>query len=403
MTAVTLVDESREQRGFYSPHFTVAVEDQELTREVLGDVIRVTYHDSIKELDGFELEVGNWNPETRTYPYIGSETAETLKSGAESRMYRLFEPGSTRVELAMGYLDRLRVMLTGTITAMEPKFGGSGATLTVRGLNALHKLRSRPYTTEWFDKKDSEIASNIATLTDRETGGRRFPLSIEVSRTARSTEPQLDYVAQQNQHDIDFLYARARERGYVILIQERDPEVRGSRQRLYFGPPSEQVPGFRPVTYRLEWGKSLLEFNPTLATSHQVESVTVMGWDRRTHARIREKVSLSDARFDTNRDLFRLLRADGRQEVVSREPVRTAHEARERAYAILLDRVRNLVTVSASTVGLPDLRAGQLVEIGGVGSRLSGTYFVTGTTHKIDDQGYTTKFEARREQIGGAA
>lgn len=403
MTAVSLIDESRDQRGFYDPHFTVAIEGQDLTQDVLRDITRVTYHDSIKELDGFELELGNWDPDTRTYPYIGSETEDTLNSGPASRLYKLFEPGKTRIELSMGYLERLRVMLSGTVTAMEPKFGASGATLTVRGLNALHELRKKQYTSEWFDKKDSEIATNIATLTDKDTGKRRFQLPIEVSSSAQGDEPKLDYVAQQSQHDIDFLYGRARERGYVLFIQEKDPEVSGSKKRLYFGPPRDRVGGLRPVTYRLEWGKSLLDFNPTMTTVNQVESVTVMGWDRSTHARIKETVTLSDSRFDTNRDLFRLLRADGRQEVVVNEPVRTKKEARERAFSILRDRVRHIVTASASTIGLPDLRSGQLVEIAGVGSRLSGTYFVTSTTHKLDDQGYTTKFEARREQIGGAA
>lgn len=402
MTTVALIDESREQRGFYSPHFTVAVEGQELTREVLSDVTRLTYHDHIDQLDGFELEVGNWDPDTRTYPYIGSETEETLQSGAESRSFRLFEPGRTSVEVSMGYLDRLRVMLTGTITAIEPKFGASGATLTVRGLNALHALRKKQYSGHWSEKKDSYIARNIATLTDPDSGRKRFPLPIEVSSDAESDEPQLDYVAQRNQYDIDFLFGRARQRGYVIFVQEKDPEVRGSKKRLYFGPPADAAQSLRPVTYRLEWGKSLLDFTPTLGTANQVASVTVMGWDRRRDERIKETVRLSDAGVDVNADLYRLLRDDGREEVVTREPVNNAKEARARARAILLERVRGLVTASATTIGLPDLRAGQHVEIAGVGSRLSGTYFVTSTTHKIDDQGYTTKFDARREETGGA-
>ena len=33
----------------------------------------------------------------------------------------------------------------------------------------------------------------------------------------------------------------------------------------------------------------------------------------------------------------------------------------------------------------------------GVGSRFSGVYFITDTTHTIDDRGYTTRFNARRE------
>jgi phage protein D len=50
-------------------------------------------------------------------------------------------------------------------------------------------------------------------------------------------------------------------------------------------------------------------------------------------------------------------------------------------------------------VGLPDLRAGSVVYIDGLGERFSGRYFVTSTTHAISDSGYTTQFECRREEV----
>ena len=39
---------------------------------------------------------------------------------------------------------------------------------------------------------------------------------------------------------------------------------------------------------------------------------------------------------------------------------------------------------------------------GGVGARFSGLYFVTDTTHTIGNNGYLTKFNARREDDGSA-
>ena len=36
----------------------------------------------------------------------------------------------------------------------------------------------------------------------------------------------------------------------------------------------------------------------------------------------------------------------------------------------------------------------------GLGARFSGTYFVTDSTHTINDSGYITKFNARREVTG---
>jgi phage protein D len=128
--------------------------------------------------------------------------------------------------------------------------------------------------------------------------------------------------------------------------------------------------------------------------------VTVRGWDRATKKAIEEKVDLDDPELNRNKDLHRLLnRCDPHEDVVVNEPVFTKDQAKARARALLQDRQKVMVQASGTTVGLPDLRAGQLVEIVGLGSRFSGTYFVTDTTHSIGDSGYTTQFNCRREMV----
>jgi phage protein D len=56
-----------------------------------------------------------------------------------------------------------------------------------------------------------------------------------------------------------------------------------------------------------------------------------------------------------------------------------------------------MVEATGTSVGLPELRAGQQLLIRGLGARFSGVYFVTKTTHTLNDSGYVTKFTARRE------
>jgi len=58
------------------------------------------------------------------------------------------------------------------------------------------------------------------------------------------------------------------------------------------------------------------------------------------------------------------------------------------------------VKCDATTIGLPDLRAGLHVEILNVGARFSGVYFITETEHTINDSGYITKFKAQRDDPG---
>jgi phage protein D len=102
-----------------------------------------------------------------------------------------------------------------------------------------------------------------------------------------------------------------------------------------------------------------------------------------------------------NRDLWPLLqrrdRLRERGDIIVDQPQFTEAQARRRALAQLSDRLKQLVEAEGTTVGLPDLRAGQRVHIVGLGARFSGVYFVTKTVHSIDDSGYVTKFSARRE------
>lgn len=408
MKPTSLAAESVRQHGFYVPQFEVRIEGVGLPRNVLRDVVQLTYKDNIKEIDGFELTVNNWDAGTRTFKYCGGETSADLKgSTGDSQRYRLFEPCNKEVQVWMGYAGDLRQMLRGTFTTMEPRFASSGPpTLNIRGLNALHQLRRKQYSTTWGDKRDSEIAQNIATLTDKDLGKnkKRFPMPIVISRNALSKEDPLPYVAQKNQYDIDFLLTRALRLGYVVYIQEGDPAATSAAEKqthLYFGPSDTTVPGQRDVTFELKWGVSLVEFTPTLTTANQIKSVTVNGWDRTRKKAISVKVALDDKELNVNADMHELLSScDPREEVVVDKPVYAEKDAKALARAILKDRTKEIVKASGTCVGLPDLRAGRKCVIGGMGARFDGTYFITDTAHTINDSGYTTKFNARREQTG---
>jgi phage protein D len=397
MTTTTLAEESVRQGGFYVPRYEVKIEGANLPRDVLFDVRSLTYRDDVEGLDSFEVVVNNWDDAGRAYKYIGSETAAQLADGHPDRArMTLFEPCGKEVVVRMGYGDALSTMLRGTFTTMKPSFDDGGADLAVTGLNVLHQLRRKQYTTTWTDRTDSEIARDIAQRTD--AGRRRFPLPIVIDDEAAAKEKPLPLVSQHNSYDIDFLYQRARTRGYVLFVQEEDLAT-GRPRQLYFGPSRPgMIPGVRDVVFELAWGRSLLEFTPSIRTANQVGKVTVRGWHRTRKEAISRTVDLDDERITANRDLHRVIKAcDAREEMVVDEPVFTNCEARERAIAILLDSTKVLVTAEVKVVGLPDLRSGQVVVITGLGARLSGKYFVTKTQHTLDDSGYLTSFSCRRE------
>jgi uncharacterized protein len=380
MPQLTLFRESIRKHGFWAPEFEVHVEGASLPRNVVRDITQLSYHDNIKEIDGFDMTVNNWDDTLLDFKYLGG-TADS----------RIFDP-CRRVEVLMGYSGKLTLMCQGNIKTLEPNFPSSGApTLTVRGVNLLDTFRKKQNTRSWTNLRDSDIAEEIGSLSDAATGKEK--VKIKTLSSAKEAEPKIDYVAQVNQYDIDFLQSRARQRGYVITYDE-------SAKEIYFGPSSRKGKGI-PTSYLLEWGKSLIDFKPTLTVINQVKSVTVHGWNRNTKTPIAETATLGDPRFANNRDIQKIIEfCNPRDEIVVSEPVFTPQQAQARAFAILMDRSNDAIKASGTTVGLPDLRAGVNVEIRGLGPRFSGRYFVTETTHSIGNGGYTTKFSARREDPG---
>ncbi|MFN2462150.1 MAG: hypothetical protein ABR591_15960, partial [Candidatus Velthaea sp.] len=101
-----------------------------------------------------------------------------------------------------------------------------------------------------------------------------------------------------------------------------------------------------------------------------------------------------------NADLERFVTKEIRNKVktVANQPLRVNGQAKQLAREIMRNIMERMLTATVTVPGLPDIRAGRIVEITDVGSRFAGPYLVTSSTHTIDDGGYKTSFSARREK-----
>lgn len=370
-----------EGEDFYVPYFEVKIGGHSLKDDVVRDVMQVTYKDSIEEIDSFELVVNNWDADRHHFKY---------EPFSQKNFEGVFEPGQ-RLELWMGYLRNIRLMLKGEITTVEPNYPESGgSTLSVRGLNTLHSFRKKQHTFAWYDKKDSQIAVEIGKnpVSEDKPG---MNVEVRIDDNAAFMEKPDPFVFMNNQFDILFLFQRARRRGYSVYL---DFDKATNKEFIYFGP-SHLI---REVAYELEWGKSLIQFRPTLTTAKQIQKVTVRGWDRRTGKPIEATAQLGEKDLEVGREHLALADVvQGRHEVITDQPVHTADEAKSLAKKTLKEQLQELIKASGSTVGLPDLRAGSKVEIKKLGKRFDGEYFVVDSTHTINDGGYRTTFNARKE------
>lgn len=438
MPTVKMADASKEARGFYVPQFELHVghrpkpdpnapppPPQPMPKHVLRDITEITYKDKLDEIDSCEITVNNWDMgphklasglgtdaegwEKPRAKYIGAESLDEegkpVGSDPNRDYWSVFDPCADVVELYLGYAGQLVKMMDGTFTTLEPSFPASGApTLQVRMLNLLHKLRRKKYSTSWPNDKwpvnkpviDSEVAEWIAKQTDPDLGNQfRFPLDIKTDEGAKLIEPPLEFLVQKNQFDIDFLWRRAKVRGYdIFVVLEKDT----GKAKLNFGPSADT---FDPIVYSLEWGQSLIDLKATLTTANQYKSVTVRAFIRSTQKVIEKKASIDDKDFvkDTKNIGYLLDQCDPKEDFVEERVVSSEKEAEDLAKSLLTNHLKKMLRVTGTTIGLPKLRAGSVImlgEKGSLGSRLQGQYFVTATTHTFNSSGYTTRFEARR-------
>lgn len=390
-------------QDFYVPSYKVLIKGQD--RHLETDILNLTYTDSLTDVDSFQMTVNNyWDPSTAS-PEDKAFSAGTFKYSDDDT----FNPWQD-IEIWMGYYrngkDERKRMMTGEITTMAPNFPGSGApTLAVSGLNVLHRFRFKQDTIPFPNKRDTEIAKTLVENIDKDIRGKIQKMRLqmndkEVEANLKAEKP-VPWLEMHNDYPINFLLQRSRAIGYEISIEElkRDSDSDPRISIFHYRKTSDVK---RP-TYIVEWGKSLLSFQPTLQTANQVQEVTVRGWDPQGKIKIEQTATRADLTKEKNgviepSDLnVKETSLAQKLEIVVDHPISNKDEAKQFATKTLRNMAQGLVVAKGKTFGLPDLRSGNKIDVRGLGKRFSGTYLVTNTTHTIGDSGYTTDFSARME------
>ena len=429
-------------RDFYVPDFDILIGGKEISATERANVIDVRYRDSINNIDSFDITVNNWDAKEQDFKYTGSRHIEPEKKSQSSETQNgkpnesqnanqkklrshLFDPGQI-IELRMGYrpsnpanagtqpsnsarqnstkknkFQPLQLMLVGVITSLTPNFPASGKpTLKISAQNILRKLISKQRTYIYESKNgqgltDSEIAKQVIDHGDLKLNNVKVKLQFD--KTERTKEPKYEHVIQDNQYDILFLIQRAHLNGYFLKLIYKQ-EGNKKQPYLWFAPSSSKM----PPSYSLKWGESLIQFQPKLTIANQVSQLTVRGWDPIRKKEIKVTASRKQLKTRGIRDKNLMDKIEQgfreREEIIVDKPFRNAQEAKRYAEALLKSNAQDFITARGSTLGIPDLRAGSMIEIQGVGPTFGGRYFLKATTHTISANGYTTDFEVRKEE-----
>ncbi len=365
----------------YAPDYKISIDGVNLQKHtelsaIVGDrpidILSITINETVDQADTFALTLRSRHRQLERFPSGGELTwidDDSLKIGR-------------KVELEMGYVGNRTLALLGKITATNITFAESGLiTVRVDGQSLYGDLLRRRRRQAFANKADNAIASFLA-------GDLKLDVQAEPTSVEHAT-------------------VSSRDKSYAAILQDRAKrlyyEVKVKGKKLYFQQPRYLVDLNPKVT--LTWGRDLLSFSPRIKTSGLATRVVVRNQRTQSGGSTQPLVGVADAgsvppRLGKRSGPQIVREMWGETEVLSIDQrVSTPEEARTVAVAQYRRAAIDFIEADGATIGEPRLVSQTVIELLGLGDRLSGLYYVTSSSHTIDANGYRTSFHAKRDGI----
>jgi phage protein D len=362
-----LVTLSSQYGNFYAPAYTVRVGADDLMRDLLVAVSQLEVDLALGAAARFSLALVN------AYDH----KSHSFRTGRGDDLLQRVDFG-TEVDLFMGYGDSrsLPAAMSGMITEITTSYPETGSPeLAVSGYDHSFPMTLGKNARTWQKARDSDAVQEIAAFHN-------------LNAIIEPTPEQHAQIEQNQESDFEFVKKLAERNHYEVYVDEK--------RTLHFARPNDKATG----AVRLVWGEGLLSFKPEANLAGQIAKVEVYGWDRDQKkaiigvANAGEESGLSGK--SAGQRLKNFVRDPSKQPTLRlRQPVFTQSEANQRAKAALNERAKQFLTGEAEAIGLPDLRPDRNVQLDNLGPLFSKTYYIQQATHKIDTNGYRTRFKVK--------
>jgi phage protein D len=352
---------------FYAPSFAIRLGRNDLMRDLLVTVSQI-------EVD---LVLGTASRFSFTISDCYSHKLHAFRSGRGEDVLTLLAFGA-EVEICLGYGDAKSTpaALSGFITEITTSFPEGGSPeLSIAGYDHGFAMTMGKNSRTWSEARDSDAAREIASFNN-------------LDAVIETTKGKLAQIEQNQEGDWQFLKKLADRNHFELYVDER--------RRLHFAPPDDKA----TEVVRLVYGQGLLSFKPEANLAGQISRVEVYGWDHNKKDTIIGRASAGEESGLTGKSAGQYLNTfvrdpDKRPTLRIRQPVFTQAEADQRAKAALNERAKQFLTGEGETIGLPEIRPDRNVELDNLGVPFSKTYYVQEATHKIDSNGYRTRFKVK--------
>jgi uncharacterized protein involved in type VI secretion and phage assembly len=264
--------------------------------------------------------------------------------------------------------NQVTKIFDGEIVELELEAEAETARTVVRAFDRLHRL-ARGRTTETFVQvSDADLAGKIA---------QKHGLSSKAA-SAPIIHP---YVIQHAESDLEFLQRRAAGLGRLLFINGRE---------LHFEEPAIGQAAQVDLSYGQQG--DLLRFRSRLSTLDQVNTVKVHSWDIKQKQAIVGQATTSSLPPAIGEQAKNWFSSSVTVNLIDCQII-TQNQADKLAASALSRHASRFAEAEGLAFGNPKLLAGVKVKISNVGTRLSGTYFVTSATHRYSaHDGYLVEF-----------
>ena len=258
-------------------------------------------------------------------------------------------------------------LFKGEIVTVEPEFTGGGAALVVRAYDRTHRMMRSRKQRAFQDQTSSDIVNKIC-------GEHGIRSQVEPSGAPHK------YLIQHNETDFDFVLRLCRRIGFEFTV---------NAGQARFGPPDRNG-----EKIELNYPEQLHQFRPRITAVQQVDKVNVRGFDLATKQSVLQ--SSGSAQQVTNAGISRSSVAGkfpGAVLEISGQSFKSIDEARKLAQASLDQLANAYLAADGTCEGNPNIKAGVMINVTGVGKNYSGTYRVAKAVHLLrGGSGYMTQF-----------
>jgi phage protein D len=356
----------------YEPTYIVEIDGKDLPEDISDKVESFSYEDHEDKMDELRLSIADLDLSCCDHPM--------LQEGKEIRV-------------RWGYIGDLSEVRTCTVKEIGYGFNEDGTVrIDLTGYDKAHKLTGRAARTCWTDKKLEEVVADIA---------KKHNLAPVVKIPG---DFRREALSQGGKNDFIFLKGLAAEMGCKtwVVNDELHFEPNGAKgSASYAFRFREDAEGFLKslsIKSNAEKGKG---------TGRETEAA---GIDPVTKKPFQEKTS-AEAEYVTEnladgREMNEtpLLPRDDESGNVKPTPSPTAARGRQEAKGQVISEGMGTVEASAETIGIPGLKAKDIIRVEGISDKFSGLWRVKSVRHSISDSGYTCGLElARSDSNAGRA